>query len=113
MHVVRFAPGVAQEAVAALRGAAVLLPADAVTADGAWRLRDLAGMAAVDAQGLRLGCISEVYEGRGDGALKIELDAGGAMVVPAIPAVLMRVDLAAGTVQLGDCTPYRVACDAD
>lgn len=112
-HVVRFAPGVPRESVAALRGAAVVLPVAAAAEDGAWRLRDLAGMAAVDAQGVRLGYISAVYEGRGDGALKIELDSGGAMVVPAIPAVILAVDIVTGTVRLGEVAPYMVSCDAD
>jgi 16S rRNA processing protein RimM len=110
-----FSPGVPRDIVGNLRGAVILVPEDelrGLSPTREWRLADLVGLRVVDAGGTLLGEVCEVYETAADGAFGVAKTGGGKMLLPAIPQVVLDIDLAEETLTVGDIAPY-VVDDAD
>ena len=90
-----------REQAEALRGTDLLVPVEQ-----AWPLPEdtyyhyqLVGLAVYDVQGRRRGTLTKVYPGPGNDCFAVTPDGGGPeQLVPALRSVVLRVDLAAGSV---------------
>lgn len=107
-----FTAGVPQDLLAGLRGAAVEMPLDALMLprEDAWQMSDLDGMNVVDdATGDTLGVVTDFFETSINAALVIESEGKPRMLIPAIPEVILLVDLDAKEIRVGDLAPFMVS----
>lgn len=83
------------------RGARVALPEDALRPlpDGEFYWRDIIGLRARLPDGREIGCVEEIWPTGASDVLVVR-DGRGEVLVPAVPELLVRVDLAAGEIWL-------------
>ncbi len=107
--VVTLGSGVSADAVAALRGADVVIAqADMKAPEAALppapAMQDFDVM---DVSGKRLGRVTATYFSRGNSVIEIEEDGGGTALLPVSRTTIERVDMERGAVIVFDMDPFR------
>lgn len=110
LKVVVLTPGVSRDATATMKNAEVLLPVSEADADNT--PRGFIGMRVETAGGVALGVIFEMMENSVGGAIRLARSDGSTAALPLTPALICRVDRAAGVmVVVDDVTPFIVLDD--
>jgi len=90
-----------RETAEAVRGLDVAVPERRRLAEGEYWPEDLIGLAVVDPDGRVVGVVADVIFGPGQDRLRIDQEGGGpTFEVPFVDALVPRVDLEAGEVEL-------------
>jgi 16S rRNA processing protein RimM len=94
-----------REAALALKGWQIGVPRAAMPAAGAGEVywADLVGLAVVNRAGIALGTVAEVTAHGAHPLLRVELPTGSAgfeRLIPYVPAIVERVDVAAGRIEV-------------
>lgn len=112
-QVITLAPGISFDAVAALRGASVVLEKGALhPAHGRmWQPEALSGFRVCTKDGVCLGTVSAVYATGMNEAIEIEKTGGGRMLLPLIEDLIEEVQEHARMLVVGDIAPFMVDDD--
>lgn len=111
--VMTLSPGISHDAIAALRGAAVLLEKEALhplTREGL-SADALYGFRVCTRDGDFLGTVTAVYATGANEAIEVEKTGGGTLLLPLIAALIEEVQEAAGILVVGDIAPFVVDDD--
>ncbi len=108
--IVALGPGVSRDVVGQLRGARVVMTPDEMPPKpgSQVRLSDILGLKVLLPTGDPLGSIVEVFEGPANDAFAVDQGDGRRCILPVIEEVIMSVDVAGGTLEVGDIGPYVV-----
>lgn len=108
--IVALSPGVSRDVIGTLRGARVMMPPEEMPPKpgSSVRLNDILGLKVMLPTGEPLGTIVEVFEGPANDAFAVDQCDGGRCILPVIEEVIMSVDVAGGTLEVGDIAPYVV-----
>lgn len=108
--VVTLSPGVPRDTVGRLKGLRVLLAPGEIPPrpTGPSRLADWLGTRVMLPSGETLGTVCEVFEGPANDAFAVRRPDKSRCILPVIEAVVRRVDLEAGTIEVGDVEPFIV-----
>jgi len=104
------APGVSRDDVAAMKGAALVVPAEEVppAPEGFWHVSELVGMAVCGEDGGPLGTVEAVEEGLAQNWFTVEMTDGKRLLAPAVPELIVAVDREARRVTVRDLSPFAV-----